>query len=130
MLVDGDCNGFQLQGQTAFQQQMDATQAPLVRAGDAGELLVSVFGSAVERDLDGERPPFQQVISDPGGDKRTVGKQGDEEALLLGIGINVKEIFPGEDLSPGVENPQATCLRHLVQEVAMLVVAQLAASGL
>src|SRR5215469_18094494 len=109
---------------------MDPTQTPVVRPGDASEPFVGLLGRTIERDLDRERTPFHQAISDPGRDKRTVGEQSDEEALLLGIGINVKEIFPGEDLSPCVENPQATYIRNLVQEVAMLVVAQLTASGL
>src|SRR5215469_7676589 len=99
MFVDGDCDCFQLQGQATTEQQIDATQASVVRAGDAGQPFVRLPGATVERDLDGERPPFDQAVGDPWGDQRPVGKQRDEKTLLLCIDVNIKEVFPSEDLS-------------------------------
>ena len=89
--------------------------------------LVSFLAATVEGDLNDEGTPLHQVIGDLGRDERAVGKQGDEEALLLGVSVNVEEIFAREDLSPREEKPQAACLRHFVEDAAMLVVGQLPA---
>ena len=102
-------------GSRAFEQQVDAAQALVVRAGNARQPLVGLPRPSVQRDLDRERPPLDQVVGDPRRDQRAVGEERDQKPLLLRVGVDVEEIAPREDLAAGEEQPQAAGVGQLVE---------------
>src|SRR5437016_4342587 len=107
MLVDASGHGLQLQRQAPLAQQLDSSQASLIRTRYLGQRLISLFGSTVQRNLDGKRRPFQQIIGNLFRDKGAVGEEGNQKSLLLGVGINFQKILAGEDFPAGVEQPEA-----------------------
>ena len=69
------------------------------------------------------------MVRDLGGDQGPVGEQADEQPLLLGIGVNIQEVFPGKNFSSGVQEPQTPRLCDLIQETTVLLIGQLATAG-
>jgi hypothetical protein len=49
-------------------------------------------------------------------DHRSIGEKRDQEAAFLGLCINVQEILARENLSAGVQNPQATHLQQFIEQ--------------
>ena len=125
---DGD--RLERQRQLAFEQQVDAAQALVERARNAGQPLVGLPGPAVERDLDRERAPHGEIVGDSRRDQRAVREEGDEEALLLRVGVDVEEIAAREDLAAGEQQPEASGIGQLVEDPAVLLVAELGARRL
>ena len=70
-----------------------------------------------------------KVICDFSRDQSPIGKQSDQETLLLGIRIDFKEILARENLASCVENPQATEIRQIIQQPKVFLRAQFLAAS-
>src|SRR5258708_5827583 len=70
------------------------------------------------------------MIRNPLGYERAVREQRNDEPLLLRVRVDVQEIATREDFAPGIEEPEAAGVGHLIEETAMLVVIELAVARL
>ena len=116
MDIDGGWNSLKCQRQTAVLQQTNAPDAAIKGTLDASQGFVCPPCGAVQGDLDGEGAIFGKMIGNPRSDQRPVGEDGDEKAALLGLGVNIEEISPGEDLAAGVQNPETAKAGEFVKQ--------------
>ena len=129
MLVDRGWHRLELEGQPTLQKQAYASHAAIIRTRYLGQSFVRFTCCAVESYLDGEGPVLGEVVGDALVDHRTVGEECDQEAALLGFGVNLKEIFARENLAAAVEQPQATCLDEFIEQAAVLLKRELLRRG-
>ena len=130
MLIDTRRNRLQLQRQASFLQQVDASQAAVVRTRDHRERFVCLSRAAVERDLDREWRPLREVIRNPLVDDRTVGEQRDQKSFFLGVGVDLEEVFARKNFTSGVEEPDSTHLYQFVEHAKVLFFGHLAPPGI
>ena len=64
----------------------------ILGAGNGGHPLVGLFRGTIKANLHSEGPPFLKMICYLRGDQGAVGEARDQEALPLGVGVNVQEI--------------------------------------
>jgi hypothetical protein len=86
--------------------------------------------AAVNGNFDGERTPCSQVFGYPRCEESGVGEQSDQETGLLGVSVNVEEIFSDKDLPTGVKQPQATFCGHLIQKPAVFFIGEFVAASI
>ncbi len=129
MLVDAGRYRLQLKRQPPRPQQLHSAQAPFVRARYLRQFFIRFFAAAVQRNLDGKRRPFQQVVRNPFGDERAVGKQSNQKTLFLGVGVNLQKVLAGENLPSRIQKPEAPHLDQLIEQAKMLFRAHFATAG-
>jgi hypothetical protein len=128
-LVDRDHHRLELEREPPFFEELNAAATAVIGAGDAGERLISLARSTVERDLDGEGTPLCPIVGEAWRDQGAVREERDDEPLLFRIGIDVQEILPGQDFPAGKEQLQAAHLRQFIQDSAELADVEFALPG-
>ena len=88
MLVDAGGDSFQFERKPSLAQQFDPAQATVIGAWNRRQRLVGLPRPAVQRDLDRERRPLGQIVRNRFREKRAVGEQRNQKALLLGVGVD------------------------------------------
>src|SRR5579864_4023849 len=127
--IDLGANGLELQRQPALQQEADSPHAAVVAAGHLSQLLVGLASLAIKRDLDSEGRKLAQIIGNSFVDQGPVGEERDQEALLLGAGVNLKKVFARENLAAGEQDPHRAHGRKFVENGGVFFLGQLAVSG-
>ena len=103
--VPVDCGGhrFELQRKFSIEKQADASHAAVIGAWNLSQSFVGLARRAVERNFDGKRTIFGEVIGDARVDHRAVGEQRDQKAALFGFGVNLKKVLAREDFAARVK---------------------------
>ena len=129
--VPVDCGGhrFELQGKFSIEKQANASHAAVIGAWNLRQRFVRLARRAVERNFDGKRPIFGEVIGDARVDHRAVREQRNQKAALLGFGVNLKKILAREDLAARVKQPEAACVDQFIEEAAMLFQGEFLGAG-
>lgn len=128
--IDGRWDGFQLERKATLKQKVDSLHAAIKGTGNAGQGLVGLAGCAIDRDFDGKRAIFDEVIGDLRSNHGAVGEERDQEAALFGLGIDIQEVFAREDFAAGIENPKATQIGEFIEQVHMLFEGELRAASI
>jgi len=66
------------------------------------------------------------MVGDARRDHRAIGEESDEEALLLGQGINVEKILAGKNFAASEEDPQAAGFDQFIKEAVVFFEAEFA----
>jgi len=93
-----------------------------IRTSSPRDFLIDAFGYSVQGNLYGARSPFPQEIGNATINERSVGKQGDEKSLPLGIGVDLREILSDKWFSPREKEPETSFLGYYVKNMANLAV--------
>jgi hypothetical protein len=113
----------------ALHEEANTAKAPIIGTGDACHPFIRLSGPAIQSDFDGERGPLLEEIGQLRDDERTIGEERDQQAFLLGVRVNLAEIFPDENFPAGKEEPETSCARDLVKDAAVFFVRQFRAQG-
>ena len=125
VLVYSRRNSLEFKWQTAPAQRFNSSEAPFVAAGYTRQSLVGLFGPTIECDFDRERRPFEQVICSFFGNEGPIGEQRDQKSFSLRLCVDLKEILTRKNLPAGIKEPKATQFRQFIQQLEMLIPAQL-----
>ena len=68
----------------------------------------------------------REVVRALGVIDRAVREEGDQESLLLRVGVDVEEVATREDLAAGEQQPETPRVGEFVEDTAVLVVGELA----
>ena len=129
--VPVDCGGyrFELQRKFSIEKQANAPHAAVIGTWNLSQRFVGLARRAVERNFDGKRPIFGEVIGDARVDHRAVREQSNQKAALLGFGVNLKKVLAREDFAPRVKQPEAARVNQFIEEAAMLFEGEFLGAG-
>jgi hypothetical protein len=127
--VDGGRYRRELQGEVPLKEQPDAPHATVIGARNLCQFFVGLARRAIESNFDGKGPVFRKVICDALVDHRAVREKRDQEAALLGLGVNLKKVLARKNLAAGVKQPEAACLDEFVEQVNMLLECEFRSAG-
>jgi hypothetical protein len=108
-------HGLQGQGDMTFHEQFNPFFALSKGAGDTRYFFIGGLCGTIEGNFYGKRRPLSQIIGNLRREECAIGEKGDDEALLLGIGVDIQKVLPEKGFSTGDEKPKAPGLCHLVE---------------
>jgi len=95
VFVYADHHGLELQGEAMVLEQTDSPHTSLERAGNPGDPFVGFGGATIEGNFDHKGRHSGQEGGNLFRHQDAIGEEGDEQALSLGMGVNVQKILPG-----------------------------------
>ena len=116
MLIHGEGHGLELHRHAALHELRDSAAALLERAGNLCDRLVRLLGVTVDADFDEQGRMLGEEVRDTVGHQCAVREDGDEQAALHRVKVDLGEIGANQHLAAGHEQEEAALLRHLVHQ--------------